>query len=53
MAALAQGQQVQAAAAKQAYLRTLQARRARAVSQGDTAAASRYDALINAAQSRQ
>lgn len=38
--------------AKQSYLKTLQARRSRAASQGDAAAVSHYDTLINAVQNR-
>jgi hypothetical protein len=47
----AQLQQTEAVRAKQAYLASLQERRAQAAAKGDAGAVSRYDALINAAQS--
>jgi hypothetical protein len=49
----AQGLQVQQAQSKQGYLMTLQARRAQAASQGDSAAVSNYDAIISAASKQQ
>jgi hypothetical protein len=42
--------QNRSATANQAYIKTLQARRAQAASMGDSAGASRYDGLISAAQ---
>ena len=49
VAAQPQAIQAQQAESSKAYLMTLQARRAQAASQGDTASVSRYDALISAA----
>jgi hypothetical protein len=52
-AAQTQVQQAQSAFANQAYVTRLQARRAQAASRGDSAAVSRYDAMINAASQQQ
>jgi hypothetical protein len=53
VAGRAQATQTQLSQANSAYLKRLQARRAQAASQGDSAAVSRYDALISAASSQQ
>jgi hypothetical protein len=51
--AAAQSTQNQPAEAKKGYIMTLQARRAQAASQGDSASVSLYDALISAASNQQ
>jgi hypothetical protein len=53
VAAQPQALQAQQTEANKAYIQTLQARRAQAVSQNDSADVSRYDALISAASNQQ